>query len=344
MQKLMMWFGVFSQKFRTKFRAIWRADRELRWGVLGAAFVGLLLLASAIVYVVPIGKSTYWADMSETGQIKVGDDVRIAGVPVGTVKSMELGRRSVRVEFTVDRGIFIGDQTTLDIRMLTLIGGHYIAVTSAGSSPLRSTIPSERIRLPYSLARAFQDAAQPIGEVDGSTLRQNLTMLNNSLTSGPAGIRKAVDAFSSLVDVLDRQNREVSETLATADEYIGAINKSKAVLGGMIDSVNLMETVGLDKQSEIYEAVRLMDELLSRIAALEPVYRARLAPAAKSLADAIPELERLGGEMGQVVTNTKDLLSRLQPVAASRDGVVVDQSATVIDAPAVCIPVPGKGC
>lgn len=45
-------------------------------GVLGAAFVGLLLLASAIVYVVPIGKSTYWADMSETGQIKVGDDVR----------------------------------------------------------------------------------------------------------------------------------------------------------------------------------------------------------------------------------------------------------------------------
>ncbi len=321
-----------------------RAVRELRWGVVGAVVMGAVLIASAIIYVVPFGKSTYWAEMSETGSIKVGDDVRIAGVPVGAVKSIELGPRNVRMSFTVDRGIFVGDQTSLDIRMLTLIGGRYLAVTPAGSSALRSPVPSDRVHLPYSLGRTFQDAVRPIKDVDGDTLRQNLTNMNRAIASGPSGIRRAVDAFASLVDVLDRQNRDVSNTLAMADEYLGAINESKATLGELIESVNLMETVGLDKRAEIFEAVRLMDQLLSRIAALEPVYRSRLETVARNLADVIPELERLGEEMGQIVVSTRDLLSRLQPIASSEEGVVVDQSASVVPVQSVCIPVPGKEC
>lgn len=321
-----------------------RAVRELRWGVAGAAVMGAVLIASAIVYVVPFGKSTYWAEMSELGSIKIGDDVRIAGVPVGAVKSIELGRRNVRMSFTVDRGVFIGDQTSLDVRMLTLIGGRYLAVTPAGSSPLRSPIASDRVQLPYSLGRTFQDAVRPIKDIDGDTLRQNLTNMNSAIAGGPSGIRRAVDAFASFVDILDRQNRDVSDTLAMADEYLGAINESKATLGELIESVNLMETVGLDKQAEIFEAVRLMDELLSRIAALEPVYRSRLETVARSLADVIPELERLGEGMGQIVASTRDLLTRLQPIASSEEGVVVDQSASVVPVPSVCIPVPGKDC
>lgn len=342
MTKLLRFVGSFAG--RPVRVASSRAVRELRWGVVGALLMGVALLASAVVYVVPFGKSTYWAEMSELGSIKIGDDVRIAGVPVGAVKSIELGRRSVRMSFTIDQGIFIGDQTSLDIRMLTLIGGHYLAVTPAGNSPLRSPIHSDRVHLPYSLGRTFQDAVRPIADIDGDTLRQNLTSMNSAIATGPSGIRRAVDAFASLVDILDRQNRDVSDTLAMADEYIGAINNSKAILGELIASVNLMETVGLDKQAEIFEAVRLMDELLSRIAALEPVYRSRLESVARSLADVIPELERLGEGMGQIVTSTRDLLSRLQPIAASEEGVVVDQSASVVLAQSVCIPVPGKDC
>lgn len=253
-------------------------DRELRWAAVGAAVMGAVLTASVVVYVVPFDESTYWAEMPEVGSVKVGDDVRIAGVPVGAVKSIELSRRNVRMSFTVDSDIFIGDQTSLDIRMLTLIGGRYLAVTPAGNSALHSSIPAERVHLPYSLGRTFEDAIRPIDDIDGDTLRQNLTNMNAAIASGPSGIRRATEAFGSLVDILDRQNRDISDTLAMADEYLGAINESKATLGGMIDSVNLMETVGLDKKAEIYEAVRLMDELLARIAGLEPAYRSSCNP------------------------------------------------------------------
>lgn len=340
--KLVSIVGRFAGRAPTA--ASSRDLRELRWGVLGAFLMGVALLASVLVYVVPFGKSTYWAEMSELGSIKVGDDVRIAGVPVGAVKSIELRRKDVRVSFTIDDDIFIGDQTSLDVRMLTLIGGRYLAVTSAGTSSLRAPIPSDRVHLPYSLGRTFQDAAQPIADIEGDTLRQNLTNMNRAIASGPAGIQRAVDAFTSLVEILDRQSRDVSETLAMADEYISAINNSKAILGELIASVNLMETVGLGKRAEIFEAVRLMEQLLSRIAALEPVYRSRLDSIARGLAEIIPELNRLGEGMGQIITSTRDLMSRLQPIASSEDGVVIDQSASVVVAQSVCIPVPGKDC
>ena len=165
--------------------------RELRMGIIGAALVAALLAAAGLFYVLPLGKSTYIAHMSEAGAIKAGDNVRIAGIPVGEVKSVELDSDDVTMKFTVDDDVFIGDATTLDIKMLTAAGGHYLAVTPVGTKPLGSTpIPADHVHLPYSLMRAFQDAATPIAQVDGNTFRKNLASLEASLTTSPDGLRE----------------------------------------------------------------------------------------------------------------------------------------------------------
>ena len=145
------------------------ARAQLRLGVLGAVLVAAALIATGVLYVLPLSTSTYTAELAEAGSVKVGDDVRVAGVPVGTVTSIDLHSTSVTMTFTVDNDVFVGDQTTLDIRMLTIVGGHYVAASPAGTEPLGdNVIPPDRVRLPYNLAQAFQDAAQPIRDVDGT--------------------------------------------------------------------------------------------------------------------------------------------------------------------------------
>lgn len=321
------------------------ARRELRWGIVGAVIVVLALVVSGVVYVVPLGKSTYTADLSEAGSIKAGDDVRLAGIPVGKVKSLELQADSVEMTFTVDSDVFLGEETTLDIRMLTIVGGHYVAVTPAGTSALgKRSIPADHVRLPYSLAQVFQDAAAPIADVDGDTLRENFAALQTSIATGPDGIRRAGNAIESLVDILDRQNEDVSRMLAFLDEYLTAINSSKSVLGDMITRINLMETIAIDKRAEIKESIIIIGEVLSRIAALEPTWQTTLKPMAHKLAEAIPELDRLEQKLGGVVASVHDMLSQLQNMVAPQGGVVVDQSSATIAAPALCIPVPGKAC
>lgn len=321
------------------------ARHELRWGIAGAVVVTLALVVSAIIFVLPIGKSTYTAEMSEAGSIKAGDDVRAAGVPVGKVKSVELQSDTVEMKFTVDSDVFLGEETTLDIRMLTVVGGHYVAVNPAGTSALGNrSIPADHVRLPYSLSQVFQDAAAPIADVDGETLRKNFAAVQTSIATSPDGIRRTGNAIESLVDILDKQNDDVSRMLAFVDEYLSAVNTSKSVLGGLITDITQMETIAIDKRAEIKESITIIGEVLSRIAALEPTWQSTLKPMAYKLAESIPELERLEGKLDGVVASVQDLLSRVQNLVAPQGGVVLDQSAATIAAPTLCIPVPGKGC
>lgn len=321
--------------------------RELRLGIGGLVVVVLALVASAALYVLPLGEHTYTAELAETGAIRAGDNVRVAGVPVGTVKSLDLHEDHVSMEFTVNDAVFIGDQTTLDIRMLTIAGGYYLAVLPAGESPLGdNAIPPNRVRVPYSLAQAVQDAAQPIADVDGDTLRQNFAAVQNAIVTSPDALRRLGTAIDGLVDILDRQNADVSRTLSIADEYVAAIDTSKSELGRLVTKIGLLETVVMDKRSEMFEAISLVNSVLARIAALEPSWRSTLAPMAQKLADAIPELQRLGDRLGGAVTSARDLLDHIHGLVSPDGNVVIDQSSsTTTDAPGhVCIPVPGRSC
>ncbi|NMN94280.1 MlaD family protein [Antrihabitans stalactiti] len=319
--------------------------RELRMGIVGAALVAALLAAAGLFYVLPLGKSTYIAHMSEAGAIKAGDNVRIAGIPVGEVKSVELDSDTVTMKFTVDDDVFIGDATTLDIKMLTAAGGHYLAVTPSGTKPLGSKpIPADHVHLPYSLMRAFQDAATPIAEVDGNTFRQNLASLEASLTTSPDGLREIGRAMDSFVDVLDRQNKDISDTLALADEYLTMVNSTKSLVGDLIRKISSLETTMEDKREEIRSSLALIARLLSRIAALEPSYQQTLRPLVEKFGEAIPELQRLGERLDGVLANVAGIGRSLQAMITPQGVVAVDQSAATVELPQLCIPLPGRAC
>lgn len=316
--------------------------RELRLGLIGAAALAMLLIATGVIYVLPLGKNTYSADLTDAQSVKVGDQVRMAGIPVGSVKSLELRHKKVRMTFTVSKDVRLGDQTTLEVRMLTVVGGHYVAVFPAGDTPLgEKTIPADRVRLPYSLVRTLQDAATPIEEVDGDTLRQNFAALLDSLDNAPDSLKQMGTAMESLVGILNTQNSDISRALAVMDEYLSSIDENTALLGVFVRQTGLLLTQALDKEAEIAEALRVLGELLSRIAAVEPAWREQLQPLVDRLLEALPQLKDLGARMSQAVDSLTELRQRLQGVMTP-DGPAIDQSGTVLRD--LCVPVPGRGC
>ncbi|MEU2031177.1 MlaD family protein [Nocardia amamiensis] len=318
--------------------------RELRLGLIGAATVVSVLAACGILYTLPVGKVEYRADLSEAGAIRPGEDVRVAGINVGTVESLELHDDRVHMVFTVDSDVFVGDQSTLDIRMLTIAGGHFVALTPAGSKPLgKKVIAKDRVRLPYTLGQAFQDAITPVREVDGDVLRDNLGQLQAALVESPDGLRQLGRAVDSIVDILDQQNLDVSRALAVSQEYLSRISGNTALYGRLNSKLNLTTDILVDKRAELRVSLALLARLLSRIAAAEPAYDHTLKPMLDELAEAIPELERLTGRLDQVVNSVQSIGQQLQQIAGP-DGYAIDQSQTTVSAPALCIPVPGRSC
>ncbi|GEM34097.1 putative Mce family protein [Nocardia neocaledoniensis NBRC 108232] len=312
--------------------------RELRMGIIGLSLVVLFIIGAGIVYVVPLGKHTYTAELSEAQSVREGDDVRLAGISVGSVTSLELKPDKVLMEFTVDREVFVGDQTSLDIRMLTVVGGHYVALYPAGSRPLGDEpIHADRIRLPYSLIETFQDATAPLAAVDGDTVRQNLAAANSAIAASPEALRSTLDTVGKYVDMLDRQRSQVSTSIAILDEYISMYDGAKSDLGRLMDNVNLLEDVLLSKKAELAEAVRLLVSVVNRLAGLAPSWDSTLKPKAQELADALPRLRELEGRFEPLLGTVSSLQTKLSELATPEAGIVVDQSA-------VCVPLPGKAC
>ena len=92
------------------------------------------------------GGTTYSAYFTEDAGLRANDDVRIAGVKVGTVDSTYARRRArCKVDFKV-KNAFVGNQSTLQIKLKTLLGAKYLAIDSIGTKPQdpSTTIPTER--------------------------------------------------------------------------------------------------------------------------------------------------------------------------------------------------------
>ena len=94
------------------------------------------------------GGDTYYAAFSEAGGLKVNDEVRIAGVRVGKVESIELDGNQVRVGFRVDTESQFGSETGAAIKVKTLLGAMFLALEPAGRGPARRGEPRSRSSAP----------------------------------------------------------------------------------------------------------------------------------------------------------------------------------------------------
>ncbi|WP_245661685.1 MlaD family protein [Nocardia salmonicida] len=319
---------------------------ELRWGIAGMCAAVLLLVAIGAVYVTgTTAERTYSAEMAQAGSVRTGDDVRLAGIPVGKVTALTLLPDRVRMEFTVAEDAFLGDQTTLDIRMLTFVGGYYLAVLPAGTKPLGATvIPMERVIVPYNLTKAFQDAVEPVRRIDGSVFRQDLAALSTAIDKSPDAVRSTVRAAGDVVAILDEQNADISRALSIADEYLTALDANADVLADLIITLGTLEQIIQTNKVQVAESLYDLAVILQDLTPLGRAWDASIKERAQPLADAIPALEQLGGRLGALLDAVRAFEQRLLPLMPAGGGVSVDQSGATIQLPAVCVPLPGGGC
>ncbi|WP_231386848.1 MlaD family protein [Nocardia sp. BMG111209] len=318
---------------------------DLRWGIAGIGATVLLVIMIGVVYLAGnSGRREYSADLAQAGSIRTGDDVRIAGIPVGKVTSLTLLRDRVRMRFTVDNSVFLGDETSLAIRMLTVVGGYYLAAEPAGTNPLGATvIPLPRVVLPYNLAQAFRDAVQPIQQIDAAGLRRSLGALAGAAQQSPDALRSAVHAADGIVDILNKQNADVSRTLAFSDEYLSALQANSQVLGRLITKLGTLENIVETDKVQLERSLWDLATVLHDFAPLGRAWDASLRDRAQGLAGTIPDLQDLAGRLGTMLDSIRILEQRLLPFI-SANGVTVDRSATTIQAPNLCVPIPGGSC
>ncbi|HGG04872.1 MAG TPA: outer membrane lipid asymmetry maintenance protein MlaD [Aliiroseovarius sp.] len=108
--------------------------------VTGAAVlaiaVGFFLYAGQITGVSGGGDAAqYWASFRSVEGVSVGTDVRLAGVKVGSITSVDLDPKTFRAttRFTVDNTVELPEDSAVVIASEGLLGGSFVELLPGGS-------------------------------------------------------------------------------------------------------------------------------------------------------------------------------------------------------------------
>ncbi|MCS0635729.1 MCE family protein [Streptomyces sp. LP05-1] len=244
------------------------------------------------------GGTTYTADFGESSGLNPGDDVRIAGVEVGTVDAVGLDGPKVKVSFTV-KGAWIGEDSTVAIGIKTLLGSKYLAVDPRGAraqDPGRR-IPISRTTSPYDVLDALGGLGTTVGQLDSARLAESFTAVSGAFRDTPPSVGTAVKGLADLSMTIGSRDAQISELLKNSDSVTRTLDAKKTRLASLLGNGRLLLAEVQDRRAAIATLLRGATGLGTELKGLVRDNDATLGPA----------LDALDRVTGVLVENKKGL-------------------------------------
>ncbi|MGV9820011.1 MCE family protein [Nocardia xishanensis] len=259
-------------------------------GVLGLAMVVLVTMSAFSLDRLPIiGAGTkYSAEFSEAAGLKKGNEVRIAGVKVGSVSDVRLEGDRVIVDFRT-QDAWIGNETTASIQIKTLLGQKYLALDPRGSGPADpdKPIPLSRTVSPYDVVDAFSDAAATVEEIDTAQLATSMRVLAEAFETTPPEIRGSIDGVARLSETLAKRDVELKRLFKATRQTTEVLADRNAEFERLLASGGQLLAELNIRQQAIHQLLTGAKAVSAELSALVADNSEQIGPALTNLAAAI---------------------------------------------------------
>jgi phospholipid/cholesterol/gamma-HCH transport system substrate-binding protein len=208
-----------------------------------AAFVALGLLGGLIlvISVIPFGAHTYHAELEHTAGLRPKEGVQIAGVEVGEVKSIQVVGEHVNVDFTADKSIRLGSQTSADVKVGTLLGTHYLALVPNGTGTLANdTIPLSRTSVPFNLQDVIDEGTASVEELDGAKIAESLSVVGDTLKAAGPSLGPAFKGVTRISEVITKRDDQITQLLKASRSISTQLAESTGDLTDLMRQSNLV--------------------------------------------------------------------------------------------------------
>lgn len=198
-------------------------------GAVGLTTFALLITAAFNVTSLPLigNGEEYSAAFSESGGLKSGDEVRIAGVKVGKVDDVDLDGGHVKVTFRIKGDPEFGTRTGAAIRIKTILGAKYLALNPEGPGRLRpgSEIPLSRTVAAYDVVEAFSDLTTTTEQIDTEQLATALDTISTTFEDSPADVRASIKGLTKISRTVASRDKALRELLDHANGVSGVLSE-----------------------------------------------------------------------------------------------------------------------
>ncbi|NBP84917.1 MAG: MCE family protein [Mycobacteriaceae bacterium] len=267
-----------------------------------AVFGTAMLLVTALLFAI-FGQyrsgpeNRYSAVFADVSSLKAGDTVRVAGVRVGTVNSVDLQPdNSVIVGFGADRDIVLTSGTKVAVRYLNLVGDRFLELLDAPGST--------RIQPPGSVISSERTA--PALDLD---------LLLGGLKPVVQGLNpQAVNALTnSLIQILQGQDGNLESLFAKTSDFSNSLADNSQTVQQLVDNLNaVLKTIATDGD-KFSGTVDRLEKLVTGLAA----DRDPIGDAIAALDSGTASLADLLTEGRAPLAGSVDQLSRLAPILDS---------------------------
>jgi phospholipid/cholesterol/gamma-HCH transport system substrate-binding protein len=242
------------------------------------AFVLTTGLATSLL-VITIGNLSfqktdeYKAVFSDAAGVNKGDDIRIAGVKVGTVQDLAVTKgNQAEVTFKVDSDVRIDDASRLQIKYRNLLGQRYLSLYQEGTSsqvlPEDGTIPIQHTKpalnltllfngfkplfqalspddvnqLSYEIIQVFQGEGGTLDTLLSSTASVTQTLANRDQVIG-----QLLDNLSFVLNHVADRDKQLSRLITSFKRLVSGLNQDRGPILSSLDSISALsvQTAGL---------------------------------------------------------------------------------------------------
>ncbi|WP_019928253.1 MCE family protein [Nocardia sp. BMG111209] len=163
------------------------------------------------------GTSKYSALFSDVSGLRVGDDVRMAGVRVGRVESVGLTGTVARVGFRVQNDQVLYGDSTVSVTYQNLIGQRYLGIARSGQGDLAALrpsaeIPIERTEPSFDISKLLNGFEPLFGTLD-----------HRAVDNISGALIKALQGDNGAITTLIAETTQLAETFAGPDEVLGQV-------------------------------------------------------------------------------------------------------------------------
>ena len=297
-----------------------------------------------MAYLNPTDQNGYTAHLPNSGGVRVGDQVRIAGIPVGKVTSVRLDAAVVEMKFHVERSVVVGSESTLDIKLLTPLGGHYVALDPKGVLSLgRNVIPPQRVTLPFEVNDIIQAATPLIKEVNGQVIHDTFTEVANAANKYPDAIRDLLRSANALTTSMSKSTNDFHRSLDFANNGLRAVVAGRKQLITLFEQLDILGKMYTSKAVDIVEFFSLLNELARVLDRITVFYGREVAPIVNGLEDITDTLVAHPDRWGEALDGLGQSLNIVMPML-SGNGVVFDQHNRLVPGQDLCLPNIMRNC
>lgn len=235
--------------------------------------------------------------------VRPGDEVRVRGLPVGTIRSIEVDRGdfSARYVLAVDDGVRIAADTHARLVPKTLFGDKYVELDGArpGGPVLRSgaRIPRRRTEPATEIQQVVDRAVATLEAVDPVVFSATLASLAEGLDGAGADLRRFADGATAAFEELARRRQELARLLGHVPGVAEELTR---------------------RAPDLETAARTMSDVAHLLAEREPDLGRFLAENAELTARAGELLAAESARVNRIVPDVLDVLA----IVADRPGQV----------------------